>query len=199
MLEPLPPAQAGLLFRERAGGMHGEAANGEVAEICERLDRLPLAIELAAARVKLLGPAELLARLEERLPLLTGGPRDAPERHRALAATIAWSHELLADEDRAAFERLAVFAGPFTLDDAAAVCDAGLDTLAALADSSLLARLPGGAASTRDARDRPRVRVRGGSWRAPRASACADATRSTSRTGSRRRTSASSARSSATR
>ena len=87
--------------------------------ICERLDCLPLAIELAAARTKALSPAEILARLDTRLPLLTGGPRDAPRRQRTLSATIDWSHELLNAEERRLFARLSVFAGGCTLAAAA--------------------------------------------------------------------------------
>ena len=108
------------------------------AMICERLDCLPLAIELAAARTKALSPDQILARLDRRLPLLSGGPRDAPQRQRTLKATIDWSYELLSDEERCLFARLAVFAGGCTLAAAQAVCQADLDTLQALVDRSLV-------------------------------------------------------------
>jgi predicted ATPase len=106
--------------------------------VCERLDRLPLAIELAAARTKILSPAQILARLERNLPVLATGPRDAPQRQRTLQATIDWSYELLTDEEQRLFTRLSVFAGGCTLDSAEAVCDARLDTVEALVDRSLL-------------------------------------------------------------
>ena len=106
--------------------------------ICERIDRLPLAIELAAARSKILAPAEILERLDDRLPLLTDGPRDAPRRQRTLNATLDWSYELLSDKERLLFTRLAVFAGGCTLPAAQTVCAAELDTLQALVDRSML-------------------------------------------------------------
>jgi predicted ATPase len=96
-----------------------------VAEICWRLDGLPLAIELAAARVRLFPPQALLARLEKRLPLLTGGARDAPARQRTLRDAIARSHDLLDPEEQAVFRRLAAFAGGFTLETAEAVVNPG--------------------------------------------------------------------------
>jgi predicted ATPase/class 3 adenylate cyclase len=116
-----------------------------VAEICARLDGLPLAIELAAARIKLFAPAALLSRLERRLPLLTGGPRDLPARQQTLRNTIDWSYHLLNAGEQTLFRRLGVFVGGWTLEAAAAVCNAEgdlslavLDGLAALVDQSLL-------------------------------------------------------------
>ena len=142
---PVPPLRVDAavdLFTERARAVRPEfALNGErsaVVEICSRLDALPLAIELAAARVKLLPPAKLLERLDQALSLLTGGPRDAPERHRTLRAAIDWSFGLLDPGEQELFARLSVFAGGFTLEAAEAVCEASLDGLASLVEKSLL-------------------------------------------------------------
>ena len=120
-------------------------ANSEaVAAICARLEGLPLAIELAAARTKLLPPEVMLARLSRRLDLLTGGARDAPERQQTLRGTIDWSYQLLRPEEQRLFARLAVFVGGAPLEAAEAVCAEDgtgvLDGLAALADESLLRR-----------------------------------------------------------
>jgi predicted ATPase/transcriptional regulator with XRE-family HTH domain len=141
------------LFVERAQAVMPEFALTEsaapaVAAICRRLEGLPLALELAAARVKLLPPEALLARLEQRLPLLRGGARDAPDRQQTMRDAIAWSHDLLTEAEQVLFRRLAVFAGGFTLDAAAAITASGeagshqqedvLEGLAALVDQSLL-------------------------------------------------------------
>jgi predicted ATPase len=119
-----------------------EANAGAVAGICRRLEGLPLAIELAAARLKLLTAESLLARLDERLRLLTGGARDLPERQQTMRGTIRWSYDLLEEAERAVLRRLAVFAGGCTLEAAEAVCgECGaevLDVLESLLDKSLL-------------------------------------------------------------
>jgi predicted ATPase len=136
---PLPDDDAVALFHERARAVRPDfTANGAVAEICRRLDGLPLAIELAAARVKILQPDALLARLEQRLPLLAGGARDAPERQQTLQAAIAWSYDLLEEAEQEAVARLSVFAGGWTLEAAEAVCECDLETLASLVDKSLV-------------------------------------------------------------
>jgi predicted ATPase/class 3 adenylate cyclase len=138
-IEPLPVKDAATLFAERARAVGRDASpDATVEAICRRLDGLPLAVELAAARTKLLAPERLLERLDSALPLLTGGARDAPERQRTLRATIEWSFELLDSHAQELFTRLAVFAGTFPLEAAEEVCDADLDGLAALVDSSLL-------------------------------------------------------------
>jgi predicted ATPase len=136
----LEPEDAVALFGSRTQAVvPGLIVHPKLADaICARLDYLPLAIELAAARTKALAPGEILTRLDTRLPLLTGGPRDAPRRQQTLKATIDWSYELLDDEQRRLFARLAVFAGGSTFDAAEAVCGAELDTLHALVDRSLL-------------------------------------------------------------
>jgi predicted ATPase len=109
-----------------------------VSEICRRLDDLPLALELAAVRVKSLAPAKILERLEQSLPLLTGGARDAPERQQTLRATIEWSHDLLTTEEQRLFARLAVFRGGCTLEGAEEICEADIDVLHSLVEKSLV-------------------------------------------------------------
>jgi predicted ATPase len=141
-LRTLAEAPAVELFRQRAEAvLPGFSAEyHRLAEICRRLDSLPLAIELAAARVKVLPPGELLRRLEQRLPLLTSSRRDLPERQQTLRATIEWSYDLCSAEEQQLFRRLGVFSGGFTLAAAEAVCEATLDTLASLLDKSLIRR-----------------------------------------------------------
>jgi predicted ATPase/class 3 adenylate cyclase len=138
---PLHEREAVALFMERATAAKPDLVEDEaVGEICRRLDCLPLALELAAARVKALSTEQLLRRLDRRLPMLTGGPRDAPERQQTLRATIAWSYDLLNADEQRAFARLAVFAGGCTLEAAEEVCEAQFDIVAALIDKSLLYR-----------------------------------------------------------
>ena len=145
-LPPLAPEAAVELFLRRAGAADPRLdlsdGDGErIATICARLDRLPLAIELAAARSNLLSPAGILERLERRLDLLSAGPRDAPERQRTLRAAIGWSYELLDDVAQELFCRLGVFVGGWTLDAAEAAAGAhALDGIAALADQGLVVR-----------------------------------------------------------
>jgi predicted ATPase/DNA-binding SARP family transcriptional activator len=114
-----------------------------VAAVCRRLDGLPLAIELAAARTKAVPPEAMARQLEEMLPLLTGGPVDAPERHRTLQATLDWSYELLTEPERRLFERLSVFSAGCTVDTAAEFASEGdtSETLAALVAHGLLRRV----------------------------------------------------------
>jgi predicted ATPase len=127
------------LFTTRARQLRSSFGPDEHVElIAQRLDGLPLALELAAARVKVLTPRQIVERLGRSLDLLTIGTREAPERQRTLRATIEWSYELLPEEERRLFARLAVFAGGFDLAAAEAVSQAKLDTLHALVEKSLL-------------------------------------------------------------
>jgi predicted ATPase len=147
---PVPPLELGesvRLFADRAHAAVLEFAvtdeNADaVAEICRRLDRLPLAIELAAPRIRTLPPEALLRRLDQRLKLLTGGAQDLDERQRTLRATIEWSYELLPTEERELFAQLGVFVGGSRLDAAEALCDSigidVLDGLQSLVEKSLL-------------------------------------------------------------
>jgi predicted ATPase len=139
----LPPADAAELFVQRARLRKPQfEPNASVLEIARRLDGLPLALELAAARIKVLTPAQILERLGRSLDVIGGGPADVPERQRTLQATIEWSHALLDDDEQALFRKLGVFAGSFDLEAAEAVGGGDLDTLASLVDKSLL--LPAG-------------------------------------------------------
>jgi predicted ATPase len=132
--------------RARAAGSDLDFDHGQleiIAEICRRLDGIPLAIELAASRTKVVGPEELLRRLDSRLSFLTGGARDLPLRQQTLRSTIAWSHDLLDGCERRLFARLGVFAAGFSLEAAESVCvddavPAVLDGIASLVDKSLL-------------------------------------------------------------
>ena len=148
-LEAYLRSPAVALFVERAQAVSRELVLSEqnaqvIAEICRRLDGLPLAIELAAARTRVLSAEALLARLDRHLGLLTGGPRDAPARQRTLRDTIDWSYELLESSEQALFRRLSVFVGGWTLESADAVIGSGdveddlLDLLSSLLDKSLL-------------------------------------------------------------
>ncbi len=125
-VSPLEPTGAAVdLFIERARSLtdsfDGHAERDTVEEICRRLDGVPLAIELAAARVRSLTPTDLVERLDDRLRLLTGGRRTSVERHRTLRATIQWSFDLLTASEQVLFRRLSIFAGPFDLRAAEAV------------------------------------------------------------------------------
>jgi predicted ATPase len=135
---PLADQEAVQLFCERAQ----LRPDSEIAELCARLDSLPLAVELAAARTKALTPAQILERLSQRLDLLRGG-RDIEPRQQTLRATIEWSYELLTPEDQRLFRRLAVFAGGCSLEAAEEVCGAEVDPLQSLVEKSLL-RFSGG-------------------------------------------------------
>lgn len=138
-VEPFASSDAVEFFCARARAARPDfALTDAVPDLCSRLDNLPLALELAAARVKSLSPAQILARLEHALPLLTGGRRDAPERQRTLAATIAWSYEMLSEPEQRLFEALSVFVGGCTIEAAEMVCAADVDGLASLVDKSLL-------------------------------------------------------------
>src|SRR5262249_20917666 len=132
------PAVALLVERAQAVRPDFVLAAGDavtVAEVCVRLDGLPLAIELAAARLKLLSPQAILARLGNRLELLAAGWQGRPERHHTLRAAIAWSHDLLSADEQRLLRRLAIFVGGWTLEAAEAVCgDHALDGLASLVD-----------------------------------------------------------------
>jgi predicted ATPase len=150
--EGLLENEAVALFVERATAVNPEFVVTDqnapaIAEICVRLDGLPLAVELAAARADVLSPLALLARLDDRLELLSAGPHDRPARQQTLRATLDWSHDLLGDRDRGVFRRLAVFSRGADLAAVEAVCATGdtsraetLDALASLVETSVVRR-----------------------------------------------------------
>ncbi|MCA1705880.1 MAG: hypothetical protein LC808_22515, partial [Actinobacteria bacterium] len=153
-LDDIARSPAVALFTERARAVKAgffltKDNASDVAAICRRLDGLPLAIELAAARVNLLSPSSLLSRLDRGLKVLSSGRRDASQRQRTLRAAIAWSYDLLSDDEYTLFRRLGVFAGGFILKAAEQVCDRGdldtdvLDALASLIDKSLVRTVEG--------------------------------------------------------
>ncbi len=190
-LETLTRYEAVRLFIERAA-LHRpeftitESNAGAVTQVCQRLDGMPLAIELAAARVKVLSVEQIAARLDDRFRLLTGGGRMSLPRHQTLRAAIDWSYDLLSEKERALLRRVSVFAGGFSLDAAEAVCSEEgcgreelLDILMQLVEKSLaIADTQGGAARYRlletvrqygrekleEARELAAVRIRHGSW-----------------------------------
>ncbi len=148
-VDSLMQSEAARLFLERALAAHRtftvtDENAAAVAQVCQRLDGLPLAIELAAARVRVLTVEQIASRLEERFTLLTGGSRTAPLRHQTLRAAMDWSHGLLSEHERILLRRLAVFAGGFTLEAAEAICPGAarefdvLDLLTHLVDKSLV-------------------------------------------------------------
>jgi predicted ATPase/class 3 adenylate cyclase len=135
---PLEPEDGTELFVAQArAALPSFVASDAVPELCARLENLPLALELAAARVRVLSPEQLLERLSQRLDLLKAG-RGVDPRQQTLRAAIEWSHELLDEDEQRLFARLGVFAGGCTLESAEAVCDADLDTLESLVDKSLV-------------------------------------------------------------
>jgi predicted ATPase/class 3 adenylate cyclase len=147
-LPPLVLDEAVSFFVARAQRVNpGIEPDGDVTTLCERLDRLPLALELAAARTRLLQPRVILERLGDRLDL--PAQRDADPRHATLRATIAWSHDLLSADERDLFARFAIFRGGCTLEAAEEVCAADVDTLASLIDKSLVRRRAGESGSDR--------------------------------------------------
>ena len=147
-IEDLAENESVKLFIERAQAAQASFTLNEtnalaVAQICQRLDGLPLAIELAAARVKLLPPQAILTRLSDRLKLLTGGAKDLPARQQTLRNTLDWSYSLLNPQEKTLYARLGVFVGGFTLKDAEAVCDVDnnleiLEVISSLVNNSLL-------------------------------------------------------------
>ena len=141
-----------LFARRAAAGRPGFVLTGatDVAELCRRLDGIPLAVELAAGRLRALSPAQLLSRLDDRFALLTGGRRDALPRHQTLRTAIGWSHELCTPSERLLWARLSVFGGPFDLEAAEYICsgaglpaDAVLDVLGELLAQSVVTREEG--------------------------------------------------------
>jgi predicted ATPase/class 3 adenylate cyclase len=159
-LSRLRECEAVRLFTERAQSVRPDFRVTDdnaaaVAEITARLDGLPLAIELAASRTKVLAPEQILPRLQGRLSILTGGPRTLPERQRTLRGAITWSYDLLDPPERGLFAKLSVFMGGFTLETAHAVCDPEgvdldlLDGLTSLVDQSLIRRSEPGDGSPR--------------------------------------------------
>ena len=158
-LKVLTQYEAVRLFVERARAIKPEFAVTNksapaVAEICARLDGLPLAIELAAARVRVLPPQKMLQRLDDRLKLLRSGARDLPTRQQTLRGTIDWSHDLLNEEEKALFARLSVFAGGRTLEAIEEICDPegnldGLEGIESLVEKSLLRQEEGSGGAPR--------------------------------------------------